>query len=218
MAQQRPCPRRGVYAITPDGMDTDLLVHRADIVLAAGAVLLQYRNKTADPGLRDAQARVLRALCGRHGVPLIVNDDAALARAVGADGVHLGEHDADLTEVRRDLGAEAILGASCYDDLARAGRAAAAGASYLAFGAFHPTPTKPGARRADPAILREARRFGLPVVAIGGIKPDNAAPLISAGADLIAVVSGIFEAPDPAAAVRAYLACFDSAPPQEEST
>lgn len=201
-------PRRGLYAITPDQADTGRLLARTATVLAAGATWLQYRNKDADPGLRREQALALLPLCRAHAVPLIVNDDWRLAAQIGADGAHLGEDDGELAAARAALGPDAILGASCYDELALARAAAAQGASYIAFGAFFPSPTKPNARRAAPELLREAAALGLPRVAIGGITPDNARSLVHAGADLLAVISGVFDAPDPAAAVRAYLSCF----------
>ncbi|MBB5016630.1 thiamine phosphate synthase [Rehaibacterium terrae] len=204
-------PLRGLYLITPDETDTRRLLARTAPLLTAGVALLQYRNKTADAALRQTQATALLALCRQHGVPLLINDDVALAAAIGADGAHVGEQDVALTRARQLLGPHAILGASCYDDLDRAARAAAAGASYLAFGAFHPSPTKPNTRRARPALLHEAARFGLPRVAIGGITPDNAGPIVVAGADMIAVISGVFDAPDPVAAVHDYLACFAGA-------
>lgn len=224
-------PRRGLYAITPDEPDTARLRARVEPVLAAGVALLQYRNKTADTALRREQGKALLTVCRRFGVPLIINDDVELARMIGADGVHLGEHDADLREARAALGPEAILGASCYDDLARAQRAAAAGASYLAFGAFFASPTKPFAdpsaqtrpsmpglsnfaRRATLDLLRDAARLGLPRVAIGGLTPDNARCVIAAGADLVAAISGVFGAPDPAASARAYCACFEHSAPR----
>lgn len=201
-------PCRGLYAITPDEADDARLLARVEPVLAAGAVLLQYRNKRAGAATRRRQAEALLRLCRRFGVPLIVNDDVGLAAAIGADGVHLGEDDGDLHQARARLGAEAILGASCYDDLARAERACAAGASYLAFGACYPSATRPGTRRATPELIAAAGRFGLPRVAIGGLRPDNAAAFVTAGADLLAVVGGLFHAPDPAAAARAFIACF----------
>ena len=205
-----PRPPRGLYAITPDENDTARLLARVETVLAAGATWLQYRNKAADAALREAQARELLPLCRRRGVPLVVNDDWRLAAAIGADGAHLGEDDGELTAARAALGETAILGASCYDDLALARHAAAAGASYIAFGAFFPSPTKPNARRATPDLLHDSAPLGLPRVAIGGITPDNARPLVEAGADMLAVISGVFDAPDPATAVRAYLDCFDA--------
>lgn len=201
-------PRRGLYLLTPDCRDTATLCERVEIALGAGTVLLQYRSKLDDPALREAQARALLPVCAHHGVPLLINDDVSLAQVVGAHGAHLGATDGDLLDARARLGTDAILGASCYDDIARAERAAAAGASYLAFGAFFPSPTKPQARRAHPDLLRAAARFGLPRVAIGGVTADNARPLIDAGADLLAVISDVFEAPDIAAAVRRYASLF----------
>ena len=199
---------RGLYLITPDEDDTGRLLARVARVIGHAA-LLQYRNKRADTTKARAQVSALLALCRAHGVPLLVNDDWRLAAECGADGAHLGEDDGDLRAARAALGSEAILGASCYDSLARARAAAAAGASYVAFGACFPSSTKPGARRATPGLLREAAALGLPRVAIGGITPDNARVAVDAGADLVAVISGVFEAPDPAAAARAYLRAFD---------
>ena len=200
---------RGIYAITPDEADTVRLLARVESVLRAGATWLQYRNKLADRGLRGQQARALQPLCRRYGVPLIINDDWRLAAAIGADGAHLGHEDGELGCARAALGAAAIIGASCYDSLELARAACGAGANYVAFGAFFPSPTKPGARRAPIALLEQSAALGVPRVAIGGITPDNAATLVAAGADLLAVISGVFDAPDPAAATRAYLACFN---------
>lgn len=214
MKPQPAWPRRGLYLITPDDPDTPRLLARTGAALAAGPALLQYRNKAAGPALAREQARELLALCRAHAVPLIVNDDWRLAAEIGAAGAHLGQEDGALAEARAALGPDALLGASCYDDLARAGRAAAAGASYLAFGAFFASGTKPGARRADAALLAASAGFGLPRVAIGGITPDNARLLITAGADLVAVIGGVFDAPDPAAAVRAYRRCFETPSPE----
>lgn len=199
---------RGLYLITPDEADTSRLLARVTAVLPHAA-LLQYRNKTADAALRGAQAEALAVLCRDHGVPLVINDDAALALAVGAAGVHLGEDDGDIAVARGLLGENAIIGMSCYDDLSRAGTAAAAGAGYVAFGAFFPSTTKPNARHATPGLLRDSAGLGLPRVAIGGITPDNARELVDAGADLLAVIGGVFDAPDPAAAARRIRALFD---------
>lgn len=142
-------------------------------------------------------------------MPLVINDDLALALAVGADGVHLGRDDGDPAEARRALGPGRILGVSCYDEWARAEVGAAAGVDYLAFGAVYPSPTKPHAPRAGLELLVRAKReLGLPVVAIGGITLDNAPPLIAAGASLLAVISDVFSAPDPAARAAAYAGLF----------
>lgn len=196
-------PARGLYLITPEEPDAARLLARVAAVLPF-ATWLQYRQKGADAARRHAQATALQALCAQAGVPLIVNDDVALAEAVGAAGVHLGEDDGDLAAARARLGDHAIVGASCYDEPARAERAVAAGASYVAFGAFFPTQNKATTRRAAPALLADAAALGVPRVAIGGITPDNMGPLVAAGADLVAVIGGVFEAADPVAAAKAY--------------
>lgn len=205
-------PRRGLYAITPDEHDTRRLLERVAGVLDGGARVLQYRNKTATGALRREQAAALLTLCHARGVPLIVNDDWALARDVGADGAHLGRDDGDVARARAALGADAVLGVSCYDRAERAVDAAAAGADYVAFGAFFPSLTKPLAARAQPSLLHGAAALPVLRVAIGGITPDNARALVDAGADLIAVISGVFDAADPAAAARAYTRAFDPLP------
>lgn len=203
-----PLARRGLYLITPDETDTASLLARTAPLLP-GVAWLQYRNKRVDADTRRVQAAALATLCREHGVPLIVNDDAALAQAVAADGVHLGEDDGDIAAARALLGPHAIVGASCYDQLALAQRAVAAGASYVAFGAFFPSLSKHNTRQAEPTLLSAAATLGVPRVAIGGITPDNGAALVDAGADLLAVISGVYAAPDPLAAVQAYRACFD---------
>jgi thiamine-phosphate pyrophosphorylase len=198
----------GLYVIT-DGPRPDLL----DVVaqaLAGGARLVQYRDKTTDGERRLAEALALQALCARHGVPMIVNDDVELARAAGADGVHLGEDDGDIVAARAALGQDAIIGVSCYDSLGRAQQLAAAGADYIAFGAFFPSPTKPDAERASPELLRQSAALGVPRVAIGGITPDNGASLIDAGADYLAVVSAVFGDPDVRGAAARFAHLFPS--------
>src|SRR5690606_194801 len=203
---------RGLYLITPDEPDTGRLLARVEPVLATGPCWLQYRNKAADGRRRHEQARALVQLCGQYGVPLLVNDDWRLALEVGAAGAHLGAGDGALEEARAGMGAQALLGASCYDDMDRARRAVAAGAGHVAFGAFFASSTKHAAARATPALLSDAGALGVPVVAIGGITPDNGRSLVEAGADLLAVIAGVFEAPDPVAAARAYQACFSPRP------
>jgi thiamine-phosphate pyrophosphorylase len=193
---------RGLYAIT-DGPRFDLLDAVAH-ALAGGARLLQYRDKSADTVRRHAEAAALRQLCTTHSVPLIINDDVALARAVAADGVHLGKDDDDIAAARATLGTDAIIGVSCYDSLTRAGAAAHAGASYIAFGAFFPSPTKPFAPRASLELLRQSAALGVPRVAIGGITPDNGTSLVEAGADYLAVISAVFGAADVHAAAQRF--------------
>ena len=206
----RSWPQQGLYAITADERDDARLLEQVEAVLQAGAAWLQYRNKAADPPTRERQALQLQPLCARHGVPLIINDDWQLAAAIGADGVHLGEDDGAIAVARAALGAAALIGASCYDRIELARYAVLAGASYVAFGAFFPSPTKPHARVATPTLLADAAALGVPRVAIGGITPDNGRSLVDAGADMLAVISGVFDSPDPAAATRAYLSCFPS--------
>lgn len=199
---------RGLYAIT-DGPRSDLL----DVVSAAlrgGARVVQYRDKTDDIKRRRVEAELIVALCRKHDALLIVNDDVELALTVTADGVHLGEDDADIAIARARLGDGAIIGVSCYDSLQRAEDFAARGADYLAFGAFFASRSKQTPRRATTQMLIDARRFVLPLVAIGGIDAGNAARLISAGADCIAVISALFGAGDVEAHARQLASLFDS--------
>lgn len=196
---------RGLYAVTPD----DCLLPRLSALVAAalggGVRLVQYRNKLAPPPLRRAQAADLLRLCRACGALLIINDDLPLALQIGADGAHLGRDDGDIAAARAALGPGRILGVSCYADVANAEAAAAAGADYLAFGSMYASPTKPAAPRAPLELLGAARRrHALPVAAIGGITLDNAAQTIAAGADMLAVVSDLFDAMDIAGRARAY--------------
>jgi len=199
--------RPGLYLVTPDDPDPARLLARVAPVLPF-ASCLQLRNKAMDAATLRRAGERLRKACSEARVPFIVNDDAALTAELQADGVHLGEDDGDIASARALLGDAAIIGVSCYDDLERARRLAAQGADYIAFGAFFPSPTKPGARRASPQLLRDSAGLGLPRVVIGGITTDNARPLVEAGADLVAVISGVFDAANPVAAARAYLSAF----------
>ena len=208
MQMTRTFPDPGLYAIT-DGPRPDLLDACAH-ALAGGARMLQYRDKTADVARRRAEASALLELCTRHGIPFIINDDVALARAIGAHGVHLGEHDDSLTAARSQLGHDAIIGVSCYDSLMLAQRAAEAGASYVAFGAFFASPTKPLARHASIELLRQSAALGLPRVAIGGITPDNGAALVEAGADYLAVISAVFGSADIRANAQRFASLYPS--------
>lgn len=205
-----PHALRGLYVITrplPGGANA--LALAVEQAIAGGAAMVQYRDKSASATRRLQHARVVLEACRAGGVPLVVNDDPALAREVGADGVHLGSSDAGVGEARALLGDDAIIGVSCYNELDRALRAEMEGASYAAFGSFFPSPTKPNAVRARPSLLEAAReRIGLPICAIGGITPDNGGELVAAGADLLAVLSGVFEAVDVREAAQAYGALF----------
>jgi thiamine-phosphate pyrophosphorylase len=199
---------RGLYAITPDTPDTTSLVAKTRAALAGGARVLQYRNKSDDPALRREQGQALLALCRDAGAAFIVNDDLSLALELDADGVHLGEHDGDLAAARRALGPGKLLGASCYNELTLGQRALAQGADHIAFGAAFTSSTKPGARRAPLELYKNASALGAPVVAIGGITPGNAKPLIDAGVAAIAVISALYDAPDVRAAAQQFAAFF----------
>ena len=201
-------PIRGLYAITPDETDTARLVAKVRQALAGGAGVLQYRNKKASGDLARTQVEALLPPCRAARVPLIVNDDLALALATGADGVHLGRDDGELARARAALGPDRLLGASCYDQLALARKAVASGADHVAFGSVFGSTTKPGAVRASHALFGEARGLNVPRVAIGGITPENAAQVITAGADAVAVISALFDARDIEAQARQFAALF----------
>jgi thiamine-phosphate pyrophosphorylase len=204
---------RGLYAITPDWADSRRLLEVSEAILAGGCRILQYRNKATSDCHRQEQAVALRGLTRRYDALLIINDDADLALFAEADGAHLGEDDGELAAARGPLDAR-VLGASCYQSLDLARNAARAGADYLAFGSFFASPTKPLARRADPALLPAARaEFGLPVCAIGGITLDNAASLLAAGADMLAVISALYDAAAPRAATERFIQLFEENTP-----
>lgn len=167
-----------------------------------GATVLQLRGKERDAAELYALAVALKREVAPSGVRLVINDRLDVALAAGADGVHVGGGDLPFERVRR-IAPDLTLGVSCYGDLERARRAAEAGADYLAFGAFYPSPSKREARLVPLSVLSEARRFGLPVVAIGGIAPETAGEVLDAGADGIAVISAIQDAADPRHAARA---------------
>ena len=198
----------GIYLITPDMADTARLCTQVESLLRQPVALLQYRNKTASGELRRQQAKALRVLARQAGVPLIINDDWRLALDVDADGVHLGAEDAEPGRVRAELGDTMIIGVSCYNDLQRARQLSLEAVDYLAFGAVFPSQTKPNAGHAGLDVLRAAKTFGKPIVAIGGISPDNSAEVLAAGADYLAVISGIFSAASPELALTSYLNTF----------
>jgi thiamine-phosphate pyrophosphorylase len=201
---------RGLYAIADTRyVEPARLVAAARAAIEGGARIIQYRDKTGDPARRLIDARALAKLCKSLGALFLINDDVALVRIADADGVHLGRNDLSLVDARAALGRHAVIGVSCYNELARAEEAALGGADYLAFGSFFPSRTKPHAVRANPDLLREARtRFDLPLVAIGGITPENGGSLIEAGADALAVIEGVFGQADIRAAAQRYARLF----------
>ncbi len=213
MAETLAARLRGLYAITPDDPDTDALIARVDAALRGRPALLQYRNKAASPALQRRQAQALAGRCRAQAVPLIINDDIQQAKTVGAAGVHLGRDDGDLAAARALLGTDAIIGITCYGDLERARAAQHGGASYVAFGSVYPSPSKPRAPRVSLDVLHEAAStLHIPVCAIGGICRDNAAPLVAAGVDLLAVINDLFGDDDPAAAAIAFARLFEPPP------
>jgi thiamine-phosphate pyrophosphorylase len=185
-----------------------VLGERVAAAIDGGARIVQYRHKggTVRP---HNEAAILLALCRARGIPFIVNDDIDLAARIGADGVHLGRDDSDPRRAREHLGADALIGVSCYNELPRALEAQSAGADYVAFGSFFSSSTKPEAAHAPISLLQQAKnRLNIPLVAIGGITTQNAAQLIGAGADAIAVISGVFAHDDPCDAARQYSTLF----------
>ncbi|KAF1043648.1 MAG: Thiamine-phosphate synthase [Herbaspirillum frisingense] len=188
---------RGLYIVTPDWDDTAQLLVATELALQNGTALVQYRHKTASPALRREQADALLALCRRHGVPLIINDHVDLCLEIDADGIHVGGTDASIAEVRKAVGPDRIVGASCYGTLELAHAAYRDGASYVAFGGFYPSRVKKYDFRTAPEIIAQSRReIPLPVVVIGGITLENAPPLVAQGADMVAVISSVYLVPE----------------------
>lgn len=200
---------QGLYVITDATLCGDDVLTAVESAIRGGARIVQYRDKTSTARQCQEQALALRQLCHRHDVLFIINDDVELALQVDADGVHIGQQDTALTEARRRLGTARLIGVSCNNRLDFALQAQAAGADYIAFGRFFPSATKPHAPQAPLALLVQARReLSLPIVAIGGITADNAGQLLQAGADMLAVIHGVFGQEDIETAARRLSRCF----------
>lgn len=201
---------RGLYAIADTGyLDDARLAGAVEQAIAGGARVVQYRDKRHDAAARRRQAQTLSRLCREHGAIFLVNDDVVLAKESDADGVHLGRQDMPFSAARAQLGADRLIGVSCYNELERATAAEKQGADYVAFGSFFPSRTKPQAARAPLELLRAARaQLKMPIVAIGGITPENGAALIEAGADMLAAIEGVFAQSDIRAAARRYADLF----------
>jgi len=181
-----------------------------------GVRIIQYRDKSNDVTRRHAEATALHKVCQRHSIPLIINDDVTLAATVQADGVHLGHDDLKLQQARNMLGSNAIIGVSCYNQLDLAIQAEQGGADYVAFGSFFKSTTKPLATIATNALLQQAKnKLKIPIVAIGGITPENGAELLDAGADSLAVINGVFSQSNPRRAASRYAQLFE---PQHASS
>jgi thiamine-phosphate pyrophosphorylase len=209
---QRSARLAGLYAITPEVEDTAALCAMVRAALRGGAAAIQYRAKTLPAPRRREQAGALAALCREHSALFIVNDDADLAAAVQADGVHVGRDDADPAAARARIGAQALVGVSCYDDVNRARALAEQGADYVAFGSLFPSSVKPHAVRASLDLVREASALPVPVVGIGGIDAGNAGAVIAAGARAVAVITAVFGADDIEAAARRLARACAAAP------
>lgn len=200
---------QGLYLVTPNWDDTARMVACTAAALEAGAAMVQYRHKEASDELRREQGAALLALCRRYRRPFIVNDHLSLCLTLGADGVHVGGTDASVREARAALGPDKIVGASCYGELELARAAERDGATYAAFGGFYPSPVKRYTFITEPELLLEAKReLTLPLVVIGGMTPLNAAPLVERGADMVAAITSVYLADDPAAAVRQFDTLF----------
>jgi thiamine-phosphate pyrophosphorylase len=201
--------KRGLYLVTPDWDDTERLLRISEMALRGGATVLQYRHKTADAALAYEQSGALLALCRRHGVPMIVNDNVELCLRIDADGVHVGGTDAAIAGVRSAVGNGKIVGASCYGSFELAQEAAQAGASYLALGGFYPSQVKQYEVGTAPELIVQVKAaIALPLVVIGGMTVENAAPLVAQGADMIAVISSVYTATEPQAAAQAFGVLF----------
>jgi len=197
--------KKGIYAITDYANTSEQeLLEKSENILKTGVSLFQYRNKEPDQQKKKRLAQALQSLCHQHNVPFIVNDDVSLAKDISADGVHLGKDDGVIHLARKTLGAK-IIGISCYNDINRAAEAERLGADYIAFGAFFPSITKPDAKKAEIDLVKQAKlQLSIPVVAIGGITPENAKPLIDANIDYLAIISGLYAASDTIKATQNY--------------
>jgi thiamine-phosphate pyrophosphorylase len=200
---------RGLYLVTPNWDDTAALADATEQALRSGVTLVQYRHKSANPELRREQAVQLLALCRRYRRPFIINDHIDLCLELGADGVHVGGTDASVSEARKVLGDGKIVGASCYGDMQLARDASANGASYIAFGGFYPSTVKKYPVTTSPDIVTWAKgEIALPCVVIGGMTPENAAPLVARGADMVAAISSVYGAPAIGAAAHEFTRLF----------
>lgn len=199
----------GLYIVTPDWDDTDKMVAATEAALKGGVALVQYRHKTASPELRKEQASRLLALCRKYERPLVINDFVELCLELGADGIHVGGTDAPVAQVRKEIGSDKILGASCYGSMDLAQRAEEAGASYVAFGGFYPSRVKKYEVTTPVDIITRAKQqLTVPVVVIGGMTQENSVPLIQAGTDMVAAISSVYMTDDPQASAKAFVDLF----------
>jgi thiamine-phosphate pyrophosphorylase len=204
-------PLHGLYAITDNNLIPDeRFIDTVEHAIVGGARVIQYRDKSNNKKRRVEQAHALRHLCQKYKIPLIINDDVELAQQIKADGVHIGKDDTEFKIARTILGDDAIIGVSCYNQFSLAQQAVHKGASYVAFGSFFSSRIKPNAVHASVDLLRQAHEKALncPLVAIGGITPNNGAELVAAGADCLAVIQGLFGQIDVTVAAQHYAELF----------
>ena len=204
----------GLYGVTDSQLQPDdrILIETVEQALMGGMKVLQYRDKSLDSGKRLRQAGALKVLCHQYQAMLIINDDIELALDVEADGVHLGQQDESLAYARERLGDYAIIGISCENSLEKAKTAVEQGANYIAFGKFFPSRTKPDAKNAEPVLSEARQMFDLPIIAIGGITVENASDVITAGADMVAVVNNLFAAQNIRERSRNFMTLFNDSP------
>jgi thiamine-phosphate pyrophosphorylase len=196
-------PQRGLYAITGSFLSPNSLIQDVEQVIQGGAVMIQYRDKAGLPAVQLEIARQLLTICNSHAIPLIINDNIELAKLVGAQGVHIGKDDGNLAAAKAHLTPNSIIGVTCYNDLSNALKAEKQGASYVAFGRFYPSKSKPNAPIAELEILTRAKKAAsIPITAIGGISAENGSELIERGADLLAVIDTVFAASSPQLAAQ----------------
>jgi len=202
---------RGLYAITDSTLiSEEKLRDTVEQAIQGGARIVQYRDKSQDSTKRFEQAQILCALCQKYAIPLIINDDIALAQRVSADGVHLGKEDGNIASARRILGDSAIIGVSCYNQFTLAKKAEKNGANYVAFGRFFSSSTKPLAVQASIDLLIQAKQsLTIPIVAIGGITVENAQSLVESGADCLAVIQGLFGQANVKSAAQSFSKLFE---------
>lgn len=201
---------KGLYIVTPDWDDTGKMVAATEAALKGGVALVQYRHKTATPELRKEQATQLLALCRKYDRPFIINDFVELCLELGADGIHVGGTDAPVAQVRKEIGPDRILGASCYGSLELAQKSQDAGASYVAFGGFYPSRVKKYEVTTPVDIITRAKQaLSVPVVVIGGMTQENSVPLIQAGTDMVAAISSVYMTEDPQASAKAFAELFN---------
>ncbi len=203
-------PQRGLYAITGQFDSAHRLIERVELAIQGGAAIIQYRDKNSTLTEQQEIARQLLTVCNRLRTPLIINDDIELAKTIGAHGVHLGQNDSKLAQAKISLPSDAIIGITCYNSIERAIEAEKQGASYVAFGRFFFSKSKPEASTASLSILAQAKQqLSLPVTAIGGINTENGSKVLEAGADLLAVIDGVFGEDQPDQAARRFVKLFN---------